>query len=113
MEKLFLFILLLLSQAVFSSETVQSSDKAKAITMENTLFNHLIGNWDIQDWTLDPKGEWQKGPGADWNWYKILDGQAIQDDWISASLSLSLDPGKRQFGTNIRIYNPKKNQQRN
>ena len=48
----------------------------------------------------------QQGRGADWNWYTILDGHAIQDDWISPSLSVEVEEGKRGFGTNIRIYNP-------
>ena len=69
-----------------------------------------IGDWEIKDWGLVKQGQWQAGQGADWNWYKILDGQAIQDDWIAPSLSQPTGSGKRQYGTNIRIYNPKKKQ---
>ncbi|WP_395375637.1 hypothetical protein [Marinicella sp. W31] len=108
MRTLFAILLLTMSQLVFSDEKEQSD--VKEASMENTLLNHLIGEWNIKDWSLDKQGQWQEGQGADWNWYKILDGQAIQDDWIAPSLSHTIEPGQRQFGTNIRIYNPQKKQ---
>jgi hypothetical protein len=103
-------ILLLVVLTVFQLSIVSHAEttEVKNVTMQNTLFNQLIGNWEIQDWSLDEKGNWQPSQGADWNWYKILDGNAIQDDWISPSMDVKTE--KRQFGTNIRIYNPKKSQ---
>jgi hypothetical protein len=98
--------LLVFSSCLQASET-QPTD-FKEITIENSLFNSLIGNWRIEDETLSANGQWLAGQGADWNWYKILDGNAIQDDWIAPSMSTKVEKGKRQFGTNIRIYNPEK-----
>lgn len=104
MIKIILSVLLLsLSMAVMAAD--QSSKKQ--VTMDNTLFKRMLGNWHIEDWSLGQDGSWQKGPGADWNWSLILDGHAIQDDWISPALAHPSDQGPRQFGTNIRIYNPK------
>jgi len=77
---------------------------------ETNQFATLLGAWDIKDYSLDKNGKWQQGVGADWNWYTILDGHAIQDDWIQPPVSVKVDNGKRQYGTNIRIYNPKKQQ---
>ena len=108
MKKYLILAVLVFSQLILADET--DSTDTKTITMENTLFNHLIGNWSIEDWSLSKEGQWQSGQGADWNWYKILDGNAIQDDWIAPSLSDKVQKGKRQFGTNIRIFNPKKSQ---
>ena len=71
-------------------------------------FNKLIGEWVIQDSMLTKDGTWVSGPGADWSFYKILDGAAIQDDWISPSMDSPAPKQGRQYGTNVRIYNPVK-----
>ncbi|TQV73648.1 hypothetical protein FLL45_12300 [Aliikangiella marina] len=71
------------------------------------LFSGLIGQWSIDDYSLNAKGEWQPAGGADWHFYPILNGTAIQDDWISPSMSKPAPAQGRQFGTNIRIYNQK------
>ena len=36
------------------------------------LFEDLVGNWRIKDYSLDAKGEWQPAGGADWNFYTVL-----------------------------------------
>ena len=74
------------------------------------LFEPLLGNWRIKDFQLDKNGKWQPAGGADWNFYSILNGAAIQDDWIAPSLTQPEPKRGRQFGTNIRIYNPDKKQ---
>lgn len=82
----------------------------KQVTIENTLFNQLIGEWAITDSSLTPDGTWKAGLGADWNFYKILNGNAIQDNWIAPPIGVEVKNGQRQFGTNIRIFNPKESQ---
>ncbi len=75
---------------------------------ETAQFGRLVGSWDIADETLGTDGEWTQGQGAEWHWYYALDGWAIQDDWIAPALSVEVpDSAQRQFGTNLRIYNPK------
>ena len=70
-------------------------------------FHDLIGKWEIQDEILTPEGTFQSGQGAQWHFYEILNGQAVQDDWIAPPFGTELTANqKRQFGTNIRIYNP-------
>ena len=69
-------------------------------------FNKLIGEWAIEDSMLNKEGKWVSGPGADWSFYKILNGAAIQDDWISPSMDSPEPKQGRQYGTNVRIYNP-------
>lgn len=78
--------------------------------VETAQYAPLLGQWSITDESIDKQGNWQAGPGADWNWYTILDGHAIQDDWIQPALNKDVPVGKRQYGTNIRTYNPKKKQ---
>lgn len=76
--------------------------------LQNSLMQHLLGHWVISDSTRDASGVWQDGVGASWHFYPILNGHAVQDDWISPALSVPSSSGSRQYGTNIRIYNPKK-----
>ncbi len=54
----------------------------------------------------NPDGTWSdEKTHALWRWYFILDGHAIQDDWIK------LEEGNRAVvGTNIRIFNPEEEQ---
>jgi hypothetical protein len=84
--------------------TAQEKQVTQSVT---NPFAKLVGEWSIRDYTLTKTGEWQELNGADWNFYWILDGAAIQDDWIAPSLSKPAPEAGRQLGTNIRIFNPK------
>jgi hypothetical protein len=106
MNKIILILILTLPTLVFAKNSKHSINPLAP--PETKQYAPLLGNWEITDFSLDKEGKWQPGSGADWNWYTILDGQAIQDDWIQPSLNEKVELGKRQYGTNIRIYNPKK-----
>lgn len=74
---------------------------------ETAQFGQLVGIWDITDETIQSDGSWQAGEGAEWIWYYILDGHAIQDDWIAPPrYGPTRDDTLRQHGTNLRIYDP-------
>ena len=77
--------------------------------MTKGVLNKLI-DLKPMHFSLDAKGEWQPAGGADWNFYPVLNGTAIQDDWISPSLSKPAPEQGRQYGTNIRIYNQQEKQ---
>lgn len=67
---------------------------------ETAQFSFLIGTWDCKTRFMGPDGTWLDGE-ATWTGYYILDGWAIQDDWVSRD-------GQDTFhGTNIRSFNPK------
>lgn len=71
-------------------------------------FGRLLGEWDIRDESLQADGTWLVGRGASWTWRTILNGSAIQDDWIAPPLNIEVPASKRSYGTNIRIYNKEK-----
>lgn len=75
--------------------------------LKDSVMSKLIGHWQIEDSSLNQQGEWQVGAGASWHFYPILNGHAIQDDWIAPALDQPEPATGRQYGTNIRIYNPK------
>ncbi len=96
--------------ALMLSTASQSELGLLSEQLENSLLKKLLGTWEITDSTLDPQGQWQPGQGASWHFYPILNGHAIQDDWIAPALTQPEPDTGRQYGTSIRIYNPKRNQ---
>ena len=69
---------------------------------ETAQFAFIIGGWDIKSRFMKPDGIGYGEGTATWTGYFILDGWAIQDDWIS-----DLPDGKQGRGTNIRSFNPR------
>ncbi len=69
---------------------------------ETAQFAFLVGEWSCKTRGMGPDGGMQDGPDASWTGYYILDGWAIQDDWVSPVPS-----GKLFHGSNIRSFNPK------
>lgn len=69
---------------------------------ETAQFSFLIGHWGCTTRGMRPDRTMQDGPNATWTGYYILNGWAIQDDWVAPG------PGGKPFpGTNIRSFNPK------
>lgn len=69
---------------------------------ETGILGQLTGIWQADQTILKSDGNWAAAKNkAEWKWYYILDGHAIQDDWIVIDSA-----GDRSVaGTNIRIYN--------
>jgi hypothetical protein len=76
-----------------------------AAPVELDAMASLIGEWAITTETRQQDGTWADSDPARWNFYFILDGHAIQDDWIDLGAPLG-DPPVPQRGTNIRVYDP-------
>jgi hypothetical protein len=68
---------------------------------ETTQFAFLIGEKRCTTQQLKPDGTYTDGGAADWNGRYILDGWAIEDEWIS-----QLPDGTPFRGINIRSFNP-------
>ena len=67
---------------------------------ETAQFGFLVGEWSCETRFMNPAGEYSTGH-ATWTGRWILDGWAIQDDWVTRR------PDGNEFrGTNIRSYNP-------
>lgn len=78
---------------------------------ETEQMGQLVGMWRAQKITRQQDGTWSTDTlEADWIWYYILDGHAIQDDYILPPMDTEVEGGHRFFGTNIRIYNPDEKQ---
>ncbi|KAA3613108.1 MAG: hypothetical protein D8M58_12430 [Calditrichaeota bacterium] len=76
---------------------------------ETKLLSQLFGEWDAYQVKRNKDGSWSSDTThSAWRWYSILDGHAIQDDWIT--ISPGWTPERKIVGTNIRIYNAKEKQ---
>jgi hypothetical protein len=100
----------ILRQAVLSSpqyDLIEVSDVLtgkgppinSAAPTETAQYAFIIGVWNCKTRFMNQKGEYGEGR-ATWTGRLILDGWAIQDDWVSQA------PGGGQLhGTNIRSFN--------
>lgn len=78
---------------------------------ETALLGQLAGVWEAEQRVRKQDGSWSdETTKAEWRWYYILDGHAIQDDWISLPKNEDADAKPLPVGTNIRIYNPEEKQ---
>lgn len=68
---------------------------------ETDQFSFMIGEWDCTTRFMKPDGSGHNEGRATWTGYFILDGWAIQDDWIGYK-----PDGQPSYGTNIRSFNP-------
>jgi len=70
-----------------------------AAPAETAQFSFLVGTWDCATRFMRPDLSWNEGK-ATWTGYYILDGWAIQDDWVGHK-----PDGSDSYGTNIRSFN--------
>jgi hypothetical protein len=69
----------------------------------HTLFDQLVGTWDVRYEIIDKDGNVRRNRGqVQFSW--ILDGNALQEIWLSDSESKHLQP----FGTTIDFYDRKR-----
>jgi hypothetical protein len=76
---------------------------------ETEQFGRLAGIWDVEMAIRRDDGSWPEADGllhAEWRFRYILDGWAVQDEWIAPAPHVPVEAGPRQLGTNIRIYDP-------
>ena len=70
--------------------------------IEAKILGQFAGLWEAEQTVRKQDGSWSDQKKSSlWKWYYILDGHAVQDDWITVD---SLNQ-KQVAGTNIRIYN--------
>ncbi len=77
---------------------------------ETKIFSHLFGLWGATQVNKNRDGTWSSDTShSEWRWYSILDGHAIQDDWIKFETTEASLQTAQIVGTNIRIYNVTQN----
>ena len=72
---------------------------------ETELLGQLVGKWKVTGESRDRQGNWfSRNRYEEWHWYYILDGHALQDDFISILRAADRTDSTTVYGTNIRIY---------
>jgi hypothetical protein len=69
---------------------------------ETRQFSFLVGEWNCKTRFRNADGSGYNEGRAKWIGYFILDGWAIQDDWVGYG-----PEGQEFHGTNIRSFNPR------
>jgi hypothetical protein len=93
-----------------SASADQQSLNSKAASGTEIL-GQLNGNWLVQMQIRDQEGNWHsQDQYREWRWYYILDGHAIQDDFITVYTDDRGNVSRTESGTNIRIYNDEEKQ---
>jgi hypothetical protein len=78
---------------------------------ETEQLGRLVGIWDAEQIKRNRDGSWSDEKShAEWRWYYILDGHAVQDDWLGVEITEDSRKVLNFIGTNIRIYNPEEEQ---
>ena len=78
---------------------------------ETQMLSQLFGVWDAYQVKKNRDGTWASDTTrSEWRWYAILDGHAIQDDWIKFEATNGSAQTPQVVGTNIRIYNSSENE---
>jgi mutator protein MutT len=93
----------------FFSDSLISHEKSSIIPEEDNLFGQFVGEWEFE-W-VDHKGTKQERHViGEWIFRWILEGTAIQDVFICPSRGERLNNPQPdgEYGTTVRIYNPKK-----
>ena len=85
------------------SKTLHSS-----IPKSKDIFGKFIGEWSLTLTITNPDGTNARYNG-EWNFYRILQGRAIQDIWIIPDIASQGDNEFHEFGTTIRTFNLKTN----
>lgn len=101
MKTIYLFVIsnFLLSINLLNAQQTANNSK-------NPILDQLFGEWDAFQITKNPEGSWSNDTTySQWHWYPILEGDAIQDDWIKIVNDKKSKQSPQIVGRNIRIYN--------
>lgn len=76
---------------------------------KRNIFSDLIGEWDIE-WVEGKGTENERHVIGEWIFSEILNGDGVQDIFICPSRQerISNPQPDAEYGTTIRVYNPKK-----
>lgn len=87
-----------------------SETKNSTLPEEMDWFAPLIGEWDII-WTENIGTEYEATKKGEWIFSRVLNGFGIQDLFIVPSREerIRLNMPNAEYGTTIRMYNPRKN----
>ncbi len=80
------------------------SSVPESVPAEVAKWGKLVGNWDIIVEMIGEDGNVAQSFDAEWNWFYIMNGLAIQDVFILPKRAENIEPSNYFIGTGIRIY---------
>src|SRR6266699_2325914 len=85
---------------------LHASGPLQSLADKLRLFGQFVGDWDCEEWAVNPDGSKQSSNQCEWHWGWILGGRAVQDVWIVHPKGKP-DTQPVEHGTTIRVYDPK------
>ena len=108
MKKFSIVLFTLITHLIYAQESVGLiSEAPDSISDKIAQWGKLVGNWDIVVDMLDEEGNVAQSFDAEWNWFYIMNGLAIQDVFILPRRAENIDPSNYFIGTGIRVYDDK------
>jgi hypothetical protein len=85
---------------------LQASSPLPGLADKLRLFGQFVGDWEYEEWAVNPDGSKQTPNQCEWHWGWILNGRAVQDVWI-VHPNGKPDAAPVEHGTTILVYDPK------
>ncbi len=110
MKKIAIFSSALLFTIIINAQSSVGliSSAPKSVPEEVAQWGKLVGNWDIVVEMIGEDGNVTQSFNAEWNWFYIMNGLAIQDVFILPKRADNIEPSDYFVGTGIRIYDEDK-----
>ena len=91
------------------TKALVSKERSNKIPKEYDYFGQFVGEWDFE-WIDNHNTDKERHVKGEWIFSWTLEGTAIQDVFICPSRDVRLinPQADSEYGTTIRIYNPKK-----
>ena len=93
-------------EAQTSIQGLHASGPDPALAQKLNLFGQFVGDWQCEIVSVDAHGKHTKGQ-AEWHFGWVLDGRAIQDVWVAHDEISRPNAPISEWGTTIRLYDPK------
>jgi hypothetical protein len=90
------------------AEVLHSSGPSSELGSAASVYDWLIGSWDVRVIDYDDEGSTRESRG-EWHFSWVLEGRAVQDVFIVPSKdqrSAQLSKEGNRYGTTLRIYDP-------
>jgi hypothetical protein len=105
-----LLVLAALLTACSASGAVTARAPSAIAPRETGQLAPLIGRWRVTGASMQPDGSWRPNHPAEWNWSYVLDGHAVQDEYVSPPRDEPAPPEGRHYGLNVRMYDARTSQ---
>lgn len=86
---------------------LHASPPEPALKEKLQLFGQFVGSWDLTIKYYSADGTILRTVAGKWHFDWVLEGRAIQDEWITPPRAVRAGSIEEGYGTTLRFYDPK------